>query len=484
MSFNGSGTFNLAAGNPVVTGTVISSTWANNTLSDIATGLTTCITKDGQTTPTANLPMGTFKLTGLGAGTAAGNSVRYEQVLLLTGGTVTGATTFSGAVTSTGGATVNTAAWKFADAFLQITGSSDATKIGVFEADGITTATTRTYTLPDKNGTFAMTSDVTSGKPAFVSNASFSAVPTANAMVFTLLGADGNALSASNAVSVGFRSATLTSGIVTTSSITAAISTTISSGSTGGTVSAQASRIWLAIIYNAGTPELAWYQTVSGTGILPFDEGGVITTTAEGGAGAADSAGVWYSTTARTSTPFAIIGYMDSTQTTAGTWAQAITSIVINPSRRPGDVIQTVLNVDSAVATGTTTMPIDDTIPQITEGDQYMTQAITPLAAANVLEIDHVGNYTGQAGNTCAVALFQDATAGALAVNGNNISNTGYVMNMKMTHRMIAATIVSTTFRLRFGFAAAGTNTFNGTAGGRLFGGAINSNMSVKEIMV
>jgi hypothetical protein len=80
MAFNGSGVFNLVAGNPVVTGTTISSTWANNTLSDIATGLSTTITKDGQTTPTANIPMGGFKFTGLGAGTATGNSLRFEQL--------------------------------------------------------------------------------------------------------------------------------------------------------------------------------------------------------------------------------------------------------------------------------------------------------------------------------------------------------------------------------------------------------------------
>lgn len=80
MSFNGSGTFNLyTPGNPVVTGTTISSTWANNTLSDIATGLSTCITKNGQTTVTADIPMAGFKFTGLGAGSANGNSLRYEQ---------------------------------------------------------------------------------------------------------------------------------------------------------------------------------------------------------------------------------------------------------------------------------------------------------------------------------------------------------------------------------------------------------------------
>ena len=81
MSYNGAGTFNLyTPGNPTVTGTTISSTWANNTLSDIATGLSTAVCKDGQTTITANIPMATYKFTGLGAGSAATDSARMSQV--------------------------------------------------------------------------------------------------------------------------------------------------------------------------------------------------------------------------------------------------------------------------------------------------------------------------------------------------------------------------------------------------------------------
>ena len=81
MSRNGAGVYTLAAGNPVVTGTTISSTWANNTLSDIATALTQSLAKDGQTTPTANIPLGGFKITGLGAPTTAGDALAYGSSL-------------------------------------------------------------------------------------------------------------------------------------------------------------------------------------------------------------------------------------------------------------------------------------------------------------------------------------------------------------------------------------------------------------------
>lgn len=57
MSFNGSGVFVInSSGQPVVTGTTISSTVFNAFTNDIANGLTNCITKDGQTTTTSTIP--------------------------------------------------------------------------------------------------------------------------------------------------------------------------------------------------------------------------------------------------------------------------------------------------------------------------------------------------------------------------------------------------------------------------------------------
>jgi|TARA_R110002167_G_scaffold82841_1_gene225662 hypothetical protein len=65
MARNGSGTYDLPAGNPVETGTVISSVVQNNTLTDIGTALTGSIARDGQSPATSNIPMGDNKLTGL-----------------------------------------------------------------------------------------------------------------------------------------------------------------------------------------------------------------------------------------------------------------------------------------------------------------------------------------------------------------------------------------------------------------------------------
>lgn len=62
MSRNGSGTYSLPSGNPVVTATTITSTWANTTLSDIATALTGSLAADGQTPATGYLNMNTNQI--------------------------------------------------------------------------------------------------------------------------------------------------------------------------------------------------------------------------------------------------------------------------------------------------------------------------------------------------------------------------------------------------------------------------------------
>lgn len=105
MSFNGSGLFSInTSGQPVVANTLISASVFNAFTADVATGLSTCMTKDGQTTVTANIPMAGFKFTGLGAGSAVGNSLRYEQLFVATAVTLLGPLTVPGLLDISGAA--------------------------------------------------------------------------------------------------------------------------------------------------------------------------------------------------------------------------------------------------------------------------------------------------------------------------------------------------------------------------------------------
>lgn len=154
---------------------------------------------------------------------------------------------------------------------------------------------------------------------------------------------------------------------------------------------------------------------------------------------------------------------------------------IYSPAGLVGSVINSAYFQTGAVATGTTTIPQDDTIPQITEGNEFMTLAYTPRSATNLLRIKMVGNFSYSTGAVCNMALFQDATANALASSfASIVASNGE--NMTLTHTMTAGTTSATTFRMRAGCGSAGTMTFNGVGGGRYYGGTMASSILVEEI--
>jgi len=129
-------------------------------------------------------------------------------------------------------------------------------------------------------------------------------------------------------VIIAFRSSTLTSGATVFRTVTAALSTVISSGSTAGHFAAKNENVHLFAIDNAGTVELAWSSSNT------FSEADLQTTTAEGGAGAADSKTTLYSTTARSNIAIRYLGFFVSNQATPGTWTSAIVQVTVTNSAR------------------------------------------------------------------------------------------------------------------------------------------------------
>ena len=144
-------------------------------------------------------------------------------------------------------------------------------------------------------------------------------------------------------------------------------------------------------------------------------------------------------------------------------------------------IAQVVSSETGAVATGTTIIPFDDTIPQITEGDQYMSLAITPTSATNKLIIEVIVFATVTATPWITVALFQDSTANSLAAVSRfvNLSTTGSAIPLR--HIMTAGTTSATTFKIRVGPSGASTLTFNGQSSGRIFGGIAASSIVITE---
>lgn len=198
---------------------------------------------------------------------------------------------------------------------------------GLTRKEGTLVYDTDADTVRYDNGASLLTLATTSSlsdSPLTANNYSIAAGVAANALTISLKTKAGTDPTVSDVASFSFRDATLTSGVYTTVNVTSALSTVISSGSTLGGRDAQPHYIYVYLINNAGAGEIAYSAT-------KYGDGTVISTTAEGGAGGADSATAIYSTTARTNVPVRRIGRILSTQTTVGTWAAAVTEITSSP---------------------------------------------------------------------------------------------------------------------------------------------------------
>jgi len=147
-----------------------------------------------------------------------------------------------------------------------------------------------------------------------------------------------------------------------------------------------------------------------------------------------------------------------------------------------GKVLQVVNVTDSAVATGTTQIPSDDTIPQNTEGNELMTLAITPTNSSNILLIQGVVQWGHTNAGEITLGLFQDSTANALMASSARNTTVNTCNQVPFFHRMVAGTTSSTTFKIRVGNSNVNTLTFNGVSSGRKFGGVHGSSITIMEI--
>ena len=150
-----------------------------------------------------------------------------------------------------------------------------------------------------------------------------------------------------------------------------------------------------------------------------------------------------------------------------------------------GQAVQVVNVQEREVATGTTTVPFDDTKPQNTEGTEFMALAITPTSSSNKLLIQFVGSFDSTVTNRSIVSLFQDSIADALGtVRTANVTGQGVAAPAVLNHFMTAGTDSLITFKIRAGPSTAATLTFNGLASARSFGGAYASSITITEIQV
>lgn len=152
-------------------------------------------------------------------------------------------------------------------------------------------------------------------------NATFTVTRSGNAETFHLKTAAGNDPSAADPVRVAFVN---TTGGFDVLEGTSALSITFSSGSTGGAVNNLEFKVGIILLNNAGT--LAIGVVVRPSGIK---DNSIVSTTAEGGAGAADSPRVIYSASALTNVRARVLGYATYTLAAVGTWNTAPSDVLL-----------------------------------------------------------------------------------------------------------------------------------------------------------
>ena len=476
MAFNGTGTFlriyNWATDK--INSIPITASRVDAEMDGMATGLSNCITKDGQTTISANIPLNSFKLTGLGVGTARTDAITVGQVqdnqFFYLGATSGSADAYtlapSPAITAYAATQQFTAKISATNLtttpYLQVSSIANPTTTAVIkklsatkteiavEASDLLINGIYDFKRNSANDTWI----VLNPEKAFYNFTNGSAASTTNKGVAFL----------SNPITIVFNSTTqmdIGAGIVNYDNgsgqlLCQAITKTL-----------QASGSWTAGTNQNGLDTGAranstWYNIF------------VIVKNSD------NTSDILYSLS-RTA-PTVPSGY------TLVAWIGAIRtdgSANINSSYLAQRTIfgQIVRFQTGLLASGTGLIPEDNTIPQNTEGDEYMSLQIAPLKTTSKLEINAIAYISNSRDNPRIGALFQDSTANAL-VSGSHYDSTNSAMTpITLNHFMNSGTTSATTFKFRAGGGIASTTYFNGLSGGQLFGGTFGSSITIKEYL-
>jgi len=145
-----------------------------------------------------------------------------------------------------------------------------------------------------------------------------------------------------------------------------------------------------------------------------------------------------------------------------------------------GLVIQQIRTQSSTYTTSATLTPVDNTIPQITEGTEFFTVAITPTSASSVLVIEATMCTGCSTGANLVISLFVDATTNAIAATTTQKFSAGSITTMVLRHKLSAGSTSTRTYRIRYG-ANTGTSSVNGNPSSQFFNGVLYSMVTATE---
>jgi hypothetical protein len=403
MAFNGSGVYVLPATSvtPAVSSTTIDSADFNTFTADLETALSLCLTEDGQNVPTANLPMATYRHTGVGDGAALTDYASVNQV-------VDNALTYGGASAA----------------------GTDTYAVNLSINPGAYVAGNRYQFIADVANTGACTINFNSIGAKSIVMQDGSALPD-------------NYIIADSIVDVEYDGVDMVlMGVPSVGVNTASAQILSNKTHTDPTINL------------SGTGTIA--DSVNSTSIdAVYDEDDMTSDDANGLA-----------------TQQSIKAYVDNT-------------------------IQVVTAADKVYQSTTSRIPVDDTIPAITEGLSLVDVTITPKYTDSTLVFHFSGlfsikNVTDNAKPYGVVSLIDVTsatclTAQAWEIDGNDTgaSWTGNFPSTMTLHRAINSPGTSAnTYRIRVGVSGTTNQTLycNGNSSARVFGGVAECRLTVTEI--
>jgi hypothetical protein len=377
LPFNGSGVFTRVRNwvNDAAGGIAIRADLHDSEDDNLASGLTQCITKDGQTTVTANLPMSTYRHTGVGAAVNLTDYARYDQLLK---GAENWAVAGGTADAITASYTVPILTLVDGQLFFFRSSAANATTTPTFSPNGLTARTIV------KNG--------------------------------------GDPLAAGDIPDAGYE---------------------------------------VILRYNLTNTEYEMLNpSTASLGALAF----------------LDTVG-----TAEIDDESVTVAKIDSDAATSGQVLEANGTGGAAFVNRKGTLQRRVVST-GAYDSSTTVIPLDNTIPQISEGEEILTYAFTPVSATSTIVVEVIfEGVDGAGGARFVAAIFKDAgvnaiNAGFTYPNGG-LGGAGLVLN----HEEVSGSLTARTYSVRYGPDTAGTAYVNGQSSGARLGGVCLTKMIITE---
>lgn len=148
-----------------------------------------------------------------------------------------------------------------------------------------------------------------------------------------------------------------------------------------------------------------------------------------------------------------------------------------------GCVIQTISATPYTANANLAAIPIDDTIPQITEGTQVCTLSISPMFADSKIRLVFNGFASGSVQSSIVASVFRNSVTNALKTTSILIA-AGLRGELNIDWIDSPATTSATTYSVRVGGTSGAVIRMNGTSVSRLFGGNAAATLIAQEIKV